>query len=148
MDIARRRTLQTGIALAVGALWPHAFAADRDAPIARTRSGRVRGLRETSTHAADVLSFKGITYGADTATTRFLPPQRETPWRGVRDALRYAASAPQSGELGPGSEDCLALNVWTPALRDNGKRPVLVYIHGGGYDTGSCCDIVIEWCRV
>ena len=67
MDIARRRTLQTGIALAIGALWPHVTpAAQRDAPIARTRSGRVRGLRETSAHAADVLSFKGIAYGADT----------------------------------------------------------------------------------
>ncbi len=149
MDIARRRTLQTGIALAVGALWQHAgAAAERDAPIARTRSGRVRGLRETSTHAADVLSFKGIAYGADTATTRFLPPQRETPWRGVRDALHYAASAPQSGELGPGSEDCLALNVWTPALRDNGKRPVLVYLHGGGYNNGSGSDPLYDGVRL
>jgi para-nitrobenzyl esterase len=148
VDIARRRTLQTGIALAVGALWPHVSAAGSDAPIARTRSGRVRGLRETSTHAADVLSFKGIAYGADTATTRFLPPQRETPWHGVRDALRYAASAPQSSELGPGSEDCLALNVWTPALRDNGKRPVLVYIHGGGYNTGSGSDPLYNGARV
>lgn len=148
MDIARRRTLQTGIALAVGALWPHVSAAGRDAPIARTRSGRLRGLRETATHAADVLSFKGIAYGADTATTRFLPPQRETPWRGIRDALRHAASAPQSGELGPGSEDCLALNVWTPALRENGKRPVLVYIHGGGYNTGSGSDPLYDGVRL
>lgn len=149
MDIQRRRTLQTGIALAIGTLWPYAAAAaERDPPIARTRSGRARGLRDTSAHAADVLVFKGIAYGADTATTRFLPPQRETPWRGIRDAMRYAVSAPQSGELGPGSEDCLALNVWTPALRDNRKRPVLVYIHGGGYNNGSGSDPLYDGVRL
>lgn len=133
--------MQAGLALAAGALLPHGVSAGRDdAPIARTRSGRVRGLRDAATDTGDVLSFKGIPYGADTATTRFLPPKLETPWRGVRDALHYAASAPQNGELGPGSEDCLALNVWTPALRDGRKRPVLVYIHGGAYNTGSGSD--------
>lgn len=148
MDRSRRRTLQTGLALAVGALLPHGVYAGRNAPIARTRSGRMRGLRDAAADSREILSFKGISYGADTATTRFLPPDRETPWRGVRDALRYAASAPQSGESGPGSEDCLALNVWTPALRDGGKRPVLVYIHGGAYNTGSGSDPLYDGTRL
>ena len=146
MDRSRRLTLQTGLALAVGALLPHGVSAGRDAPVAHTRSGRVRGVRDADTQ--EILSFKGIPYGADTATTRFLPPKRETPWRGVRDALRYAASAPQSGDLGTGNEDCLALNVWTPALRDGGKRPVLVYIHGGAYNTGSGSDPLYDGTRL
>ena len=149
MDRNRRRTLQTGLALAAAALLPNSVSAGRDdAPVARTRSGRIRGLRDATVNAPDVLSFKGIPYGADTATTRFLPPDRETPWRGVREARRYAASAPQSGELSPGSEDCLALNVWTPALRDGGKRPVLVYIHGGAYNTGSGSDPLYDGTRL
>ena len=149
MDRGRRRTLQTGLALAVGALLPHGAAAGRDERVvARTRSGRVRGLRDAAADSRDILSFRGIPYAADTATTRFLPPDRETPWRGVRDAMLYAASAPQSGESGPGSEDCLALNVWTPALRDGGKRPVLVYIHGGAYNTGSGSDPLYDGTRL
>ena len=68
------------------------------------------------------------------------PPRRETGWRGIADALEYAASAPQSGADRPGSEDCLFLNVWTPALGDGGKRPILVYIHGGGFNNGSGSD--------
>jgi para-nitrobenzyl esterase len=58
----------------------------------------------------------------------------------VREALAYGHAAPQAGAEGPGSEDCLYLNVWTPALRDNGRRPVLVYIHGGAYNNGSGSD--------
>lgn len=142
MDAQRRRALQAGLGLAACAILPtpaHAMHT-ASAPIADTRSGRIRGLRETSAGLREIFVFKGIPYGADTSTTRFLPPVREAPWRGVRDTVRYAASAPQSGELGPGSEDCLALNVWTPALRDHRKRPVLVYIHGGGYNNGSGSD--------
>lgn len=148
MDAQRRRALQAGLGLAACAILPTHAMRIGAAPIAGTRSGRIRGLRETSAGLRDILAFKGISYGADTSTTRFLPPQREAPWRGVRDTLRYAASAPQSGELGPGSEDCLALNVWTPALRDHGKRPVLVYIHGGGYNNGSGSDPLYDGARL
>lgn len=111
---------------------PVAHASGEVVSIARTRSGRVAGYRHDGMHV-----FKGIPYGAGTAARRFKPALREDTWRGVRDATAYGASAPQTGEDGPGSEDCLFLNVWTPALRDAAHRPILVYIHGGGYNNGS-----------
>lgn len=115
-------------------------------PIVATASGQVRGATRNSIYA-----FKGIPYGASTAGRgRFLPPQKPEPWSGVRDALRYGASSPQpEGGLGvmlslsggaepePLSEDCLYLNVWTPALNDGGKRPVMFWCHGGGFTMGS-----------
>jgi len=103
--------------------------------LARVRGGRVRGQRE---HGINV--FRGLRYGADTADHRFQPPRREDAWRGVADALAYADAAPQGGKEGPGSEDCLFLNVWTPALGDGGRRPILFYIHGGGFNNGSGSD--------
>jgi para-nitrobenzyl esterase len=117
-----------------------------DAPIATTTAGKVRGFTEDG-----ILGFKGVRYGADTATTRFAAPKPPAPWDGVVDALAYGASTLQApgGDGGglfkswrqdpplPMSEDCLFLNVWTPALRDGGKRPVMVWLHGGGFVTGS-----------
>src|SRR5690606_6318522 len=73
---------------------------------------------------------------------------REASWRGTRAALAYGAPAPQNGRGGPGSEDCLFLNVWTPALRDGKQRPILVYLHGGGYDTGSGSDPLYDGTRL
>lgn len=105
------------------------------APLARVRSGRVRGQREQGINV-----FRGIPYGADTAPRRFQPAVQEPAWQGVRDALAYGPAAPQGGSEGPGSEDCLYLNVWTPALRDGGKRPIVFYIHGGAYNNGSGSD--------
>lgn len=116
------------------------------APIAQTEHGAVRGAIEDG-----IAVFKGIRYGADTATTRFQPPAPPAPWSGVEDALGYGNSARQvpigSGgglftswrtEPAPAlSEDCLFLNVWTPALDDGGKRPVMVWFHGGGFTSGS-----------
>lgn len=103
-------------------------------PVATTRYGRVRGLREQG-----VLAFRGIRYGADTAPRRFqsaLPPM---PWRGISDATVYGAAAPQTKALGPTSEDCLFLNIWTSAL-DGARRPVMVYLHGGAHAHGSGSD--------
>ncbi|MCC4596223.1 carboxylesterase/lipase family protein [Xanthomonas campestris pv. phormiicola] len=117
-------------------------AAAPDAPLARTRSGRIRGYREQG-----VQVFKGIPYGADTAPRRFQPALPEPPWRGVRDCTSYAASAPQL-RLDPVSEDCLFLNVWTPALRDGAKRPILFYIHGGAYNNGSGSDPLYDGVRL
>ncbi|MGV8960095.1 MAG: carboxylesterase/lipase family protein [Stenotrophomonas sp.] len=103
--------------------------------LARVRSGHIGGQLEQGIHV-----FRGIPYGADTAPRRFQPALQEAAWRGVRDALDYGAAAPQSGNDGPGSEECLFLNVWTPALRDGRKRPILFYIHGGGFNNGSGSD--------
>lgn len=110
------------------------------APIARTEYGRVRGARERT-----VLSFKGVRYGAP--TLRFQAPSPPRVWRGVRDALVYGPACPQRGLDGEAqSEDCLSLNVWTPAL--SGRRPVLVYIHGGAYNTGSGSSPVTDGARL
>ncbi|MET0808183.1 MAG: carboxylesterase/lipase family protein [Pseudoxanthomonas sp.] len=136
MDSAQnavRRRLVLGSLLAGATAMLPALARQRtEYVLASTRSGRVRGRIEQG-----IRVFKGLAYGAGTAPRRFQPAMPEQPWRGTRDALVHGAAAPQSGDEGPGSEDCLFLNVFTPALRDAGKRPILVYIHGGGYNNGS-----------
>lgn len=117
-----------------------------DDPIATTEYGQVRGMMEDGVNV-----FKGIRYGADTATTRFQPPAEPEPWDGVKDALAYGNSTRQIPTGSGGGlfndwqpdpvpalgEDSLFLNVWTPALRDGGKRPVMVWFHGGGFSSGS-----------
>jgi para-nitrobenzyl esterase len=107
-------------------------------PIVETTAGKVRGSTSEGVH-----SFKGIPYGADTSgTNRFRPPLKPTPWDGVRDATEVGPACFQPAranyDLGaPMSEDCLVLNVWTRGLGDGGKRPVMVWLHGGGFHTGS-----------
>lgn len=125
-----RRTLLTGATAAAALAATSAHAQSR--PVARTEHGRVRGLTNAGVHV-----FKGVRYGADTRPMRFRPPQRPRRWSGVRDAIEYGASCPQRSEQPRTSEDCLFLNVWTPALRDRSARPVLVYFHGGAYSNGS-----------
>jgi para-nitrobenzyl esterase len=114
-----------------------AAAGAAEPPVARTQAGPVCG----ATNAAGVHVFKGIPYGADTAARRFQTPVPPAPWTEVRDALAFGAMAPQGaagrGGAAEASEDCLKLNVWTPALHDGAKRPVLVYFHGGAYNNGS-----------
>lgn len=116
--------------------------------IAETTSGKVQGM-----NLGGIKTFKGIPYGASTGgKNRFMPPQKPAPWTGVRDAFEFGQISPQvmadtradyaqliDWDLQPGGmgEDCLALNVWTPALKDGGKRPVLVCFHGGGFSIGS-----------
>ncbi|MFT4180191.1 MAG: carboxylesterase family protein [Thermomonas sp.] len=143
MPMQRRRFLHgAALAVAAGAM-PLAVAASPAHVAARVRGGRVLGVREDGIHV-----FRGLRYGADTAPRRFLPALRETAWRGTCEAFDYAASAPQAGNDGPGSEDCLFLNLWTPALRDGGKRPILIYIHGGAYSTGSGSDPLYDGARL
>ncbi|HKU38695.1 MAG TPA: carboxylesterase/lipase family protein [Polyangiales bacterium] len=128
-----------------------------EASIATTTGGRIRGALHDSIHV-----FKGVRYGADTATTRFAAPRAPEPWTDVRDALDYGNGSPQgiAGDGGglfaswrpnpplPTSEDCLFLNVWTPGLRDGKKRPVMVWLHGGGFVTGSGSSNAYEGTRL
>jgi len=117
------------------------------AAIAETTSGKVRGFSHKG-----VLNFRGIPYGASTAgARRFMPPEKPKPWTGVRSALAWGFASPQIPpehwdkdevafvyEWNPGAqgEDCLRLNVWTPGL-DHRGRAVMVWLHGGGFATGS-----------
>jgi len=109
-------------------------------PLATTAAGKIRGYTD-----AGIKVFKGVPYGEDTAKHRFQASVPPAPWEGVRDALTFGPMAPQPGGRGGMdffptppkeammSEDCLTLNVWTPGVHDGGRRPVLVYFHGGGY---------------
>jgi para-nitrobenzyl esterase len=116
--------------------------------VAETEHGKVRGYVLRGIH-----HFLGVPYGADTSgASRFQPPQRPKPWTNVRPALWWGNSAPQNLDNRYGnanvafrdhwnyddvSEDCLKLNVFTPALRDGRKRPVMFWIHGGGFTNGN-----------
>jgi para-nitrobenzyl esterase len=81
-----------------------------------------------------------VRYGADTGPQRFRPPLPPTPWAGIVDADEQGPASPQAGSTEPASEDCLFLNVWTPGCDVAAQRPVMVYIHGGAYASGSCAD--------
>src|SRR5499427_5536574 len=160
-DIDRRSFLKTtsrfaGLA-AAGFMIPRGLASavlpssdgSVTAPVA-IKTGKVRGRKEGLVNV-----FKGIPYGAPAGgENRFMPPRPPEPWSGVRDAFEWGHYAVQSsrprgpkqlqffdilraaGTAGP-SEDCLYLNVWTRGLGDGGKRPVMAWLHGGGYDQGS-----------
>src|SRR5512134_2940542 len=105
-------------------------------PIVQTTAGRVRGRVDNGVYV-----FKGIPYGGSTTgPNRFMPPPKVTPWAGVRDAFEYGPMCPQGNGEGQQGEDCLVLNVWTPGLNDGRKRPVMFWLHGGGYTGGSGAD--------
>ena len=118
-----------------------------DIAITQTQYGKVQGYI-----LDDVYTYLGIPYGAPTSgTNRFMPPQEPESWEGIRPALFYGNDAPQGHDnkwrnnastftdhwnYYDYSEDCLNLNVWTPAP-DGKKRPVMVWMHGGGFSAGN-----------
>ena len=123
-----------------------------DTAVAEIETGRIAGAVLRGIYA-----FKGVPYGATTAgPNRFRPPQKPAPWAGVRSSRQYGFVCPQDKGTGRQNdeeafifqwndsvegEDCLRINVWTPGLNDNAKRPVMVWLHGGGFAAGSGNDI-------
>jgi para-nitrobenzyl esterase len=151
--IDRRNFLSSGAlaaaGLAIGGVPLGVFAQDMrlttTGGTAATRYGRVRGLLKDGVH-----QFWSVPYGASTGgANRFMPPRKPEAWSGIRDhfQIKYAAPiAPDAVEpapvvtalnrLTPQSEDCLTINIFTPGL-DNRARPVMVWMHGGGFSSGS-----------
>ena len=162
-SIQRRALLRGAAALAAAAAGPGPKALAAPAPVgarsaaplialdgeavATTREGRVAGYIRRG-----IFTFKGIPYADNSAgANRFMPPIKPKSWEGVRSSRQYGYVAPQGPRAGWAndeeafmfawddgvqSEDCLRVNVWTPAL-DGKKRPVMVWLHGGGYTAGS-----------
>jgi para-nitrobenzyl esterase len=115
--------------------------------IIETKSGKVQGYKEN-----EVEVYKGIPYGKTPVDDlRFLPPVAIEPWKGVLDASKYGSCAYQGytqleewfGKIEPESENCLNLNIWTPAADDE-KRPVMFWIHGGAFIIGSGIDLMYD----
>ncbi|MEU4272840.1 carboxylesterase family protein [Streptomyces sp. NPDC026092] len=152
-DPSRRNILKNSGVLAGAALisgvpgGPTAQAAaaraSADSPVVELPAGRLRGVTE-----GGLAVFKGVPYAAPpVGALRWRPAQPHPGWQGTRDATAFGPSAPQPYREGgdqvlgthgspPFDEDCLTLNVWTPKA-DGAKRPVMVWIHGGGFISGS-----------
>src|SRR6185369_2443490 len=144
----RRIFFQRGTAAAgffTGALKSSLGAELKPGSTVETSAGKVRGLVIDKVNA-----FKGIPYGASTASNRrSLPQVKPEAWTGIKDTVEWGAEAPQ---VSPHteipevratipatgmSEDCLRLNVWTNGFGRNDKRPVMVWLHGGGFTSGN-----------
>jgi para-nitrobenzyl esterase len=124
---------------------PAVIALDNEG-VVETIYGKVRGSQRSGVHI-----FRGIPYGANTGgENRFMPAKAPVPWAGIRSSLWYGRTCPAfwrpgsdesmfvwQQDVGYMDEDCLVANAWTPGINDNKKRPVMVWVHGGGYSFGS-----------
>jgi para-nitrobenzyl esterase len=140
MGINMKRLLVAATPLIAALLWTDTYERtlatelSADTPVS-VRGGRIKGA--VSQLNGDIVTFKGIPYAAPpVGELRWKPPAQVAPWQGIRDAARYGPSCMQNGPRETQSEDCLLLNVWAPA-RTDAPRPVMVWIHGGGYSGGS-----------
>ena len=108
--------------------------------VVSSQAGKVQGFIHNQ-----IYNYRGIPYAT---AARFQAPQAVSPWQGVRSALMYGNICPQtnvnplqnfmfSGNTLPQSDDCLNLNIWTPSINDRKKRPVMVWLHGGGFSGGA-----------
>ena len=111
--------------------------------VVRTAQGPVIGAQQGGTRA-----FRGIPYAAPpVGPRRFRPPEPVAKWSEPLDATRPGKACPQpntGGYIRESSEDCLSLNVWTPAQRQEARLPVLVWIHGGAFLQGSANDALYD----
>lgn len=147
MGMAAAAALLVAVAGTLGGTIRAQNATAVSAPEVTTKAGRLRGIAPAADGA---VLFKGIHYGESTAGSgRFMPPKRVAAWDGVKDATRFGDVCPQGGDAGRRSnegatplgmsEDCLVLNVWTPAP-DAGRRPVMVWFHGRGFYAGAASE--------
>jgi para-nitrobenzyl esterase len=163
LELGRRTLLKGAASLAGGVLLPTTLvaktkpalnggatvvSAGSGKAVVETTAGKVSGYVRNG-----IFTYKGIPYAAPVGgVARFLPPQKAKPWASVRSSMQYGQVSPQVARTGwandeeawlfswddgiPG-EDCLRVNVWTPGINDNKKRPVMVWLHGGGFQAGS-----------
>jgi para-nitrobenzyl esterase len=145
-----RRTFGGAIAAGAFAVGAPTTTTTASSATADTTSGKIKGILHDR-----VYGFRGVPYGASTAgSNRFQPPVKPEPWTGVRDTINLGQRSPFYGAAEipevasadiheAAGEDCLCLNVWTPALK-TGKRPVMVWLHGGGFSYGSAGYIIYD----
>lgn len=133
------------------------------ATVTETTAGKLRGYSRKG-----IYIFKGVPYGASTSgARRFMPPAAPEPWKGIRNALQYGRVCPnrdsahfitdgrnlassdedafvlhRGAHAAVMGEDCLRVNVWTPEINGHGKRPVMVFMHGGGFSSGNAHELL------